>query len=55
MLVIKLKEGSLLRVGKNIFIRVGEARGGYASIGIDAPRELRIDELDGDNEEVEED
>ncbi len=51
MLVLTRKVGEGIKIDENIFVRIIQVKGKQVRIGIEAPRETRIqrEELDGEN------
>ncbi len=43
MLVLTRKKGESITIGENIQIQVLSVKGGQVRIGVDAPREIRVD------------
>ena len=46
MLVLSRKTGQKIRIGEHIELTIVEIRPDWIRLGIDAPRELRIDRLE---------
>lgn len=54
MLVLTRKVGEGIKIDENIFVRIIQVKGKQVRIGIEAPRETRIqrEELNADNDTV---
>ena len=49
MLILTRKKGEAIAIGDNIQIQVLNVKGGQVRIGIDAPREVKVNREERDN------
>jgi carbon storage regulator CsrA len=47
-LALKRKAGEAIRIGDNIVVTIGETRGSYTTVLVDAPREIPIQRIEGE-------
>jgi carbon storage regulator CsrA len=47
-LALKRKAGEAIRIGENIVVTIGETRGRYTTVLVDAPREIPIQRIEGE-------
>ena len=47
-LVLRRKAGEAIRIGENIVVTIGETRGRYTTVLVDAPREIPIQRIEGE-------
>ena len=48
-LVLKLKAGEAIKIGDNIVVTIGETRGNYTTVLVDAPRDIPVARIEGNN------
>jgi len=53
MLILKRKPGQSIMIGRDIEVRILDIGRGQTSVGIDAPKSLRISRKDNDGEDSE--
>ena len=46
-LALKRKAGEAIRIGENIVVTIGETRGSYTTVLVDAPREISVARIEG--------
>ena len=49
-LALKRKAGEAIRIGDNIVVTIGETRGSYTTVLVDAPREIPIQRIEGEKD-----
>ena len=47
-LALKRKAGEAIRIGDNIVVTIGETRGSYTTVLVDAPREISVARIEGE-------
>ena len=47
-LALRRKRGDKIQIGDNIIITLGETRGSYTTVLVEAPREIVISRIDGE-------
>ena len=47
-LALKRKAGERIKIGDNIVVTIGETRGSYTTVLVDAPREISIQRIEGE-------
>jgi carbon storage regulator CsrA len=47
-LALKRKAGEAIRIGDNIVVTIGETRGRYTTVLVDAPREISVARIEGE-------
>ena len=48
-LALKRKAGEAIKIGDNIVVTIGETRGSYTTVLVDAPREIPIQRIEGES------
>ena len=46
-LALKRKAGEAIKIGDNIIVTIGETRGSYTTVLVDAPREISVARIEG--------
>jgi carbon storage regulator CsrA len=46
-LALKRKAGEAIKIGENIVVTIGETRGSYTTVLVDAPREISVARIEG--------
>jgi carbon storage regulator len=49
-LALKRKAGEAIKIGDNIVVTIGETRGSYTTVFVDAPREISIQRVEGEKD-----
>ena len=49
-LALKRKAGEAIKIGDNIVVTIGETRGSYTTVLVDAPREISVTRIEGNND-----
>lgn len=49
-LALKRKAGEAIKIGDNIVVTIGETRGSYTTVLVDAPREISVARIEGNND-----
>ena len=49
-LALKRKAGESIKIGDNIVVTIGETRGRYTTVLVDAPREILVARIEGNND-----
>ena len=47
-LALKRKAGEAIKIGADIVVTIGETRGSYTTVLVEAPREIPISRIDGE-------
>jgi carbon storage regulator len=47
-LALKRKAGEAIKIGDNIVVTIGETRGSYTTVLVDAPREISVTRIEGE-------
>lgn len=47
-LALKRKAGEAIRIGENIVVTIGETRGSYTTVLVDAPRDVSVTRIEGE-------
>ena len=47
-LALKRRPGEAIQLGENIVVTIGETRGSYTTVLVEAPREIPISRIDGE-------
>ena len=47
-LTLRRKRGQSIKIGENIVVTIGETRGSYTTVLVEAPREIPIQRIDGE-------
>ena len=47
-LTLRRKRGEAIKIGNNIIVTIGETRGSYTNVRVDAPREIPIQRIQGE-------
>ena len=47
-LALRRKRGEAIKIGDDIIVTIGETRGSYTTVLVEAPREILIHRLDGE-------
>ena len=48
-LTLRRKRGQSIKIGDNIVVTIGETRGSYTTVLVDAPREIQIQRIEGES------
>ena len=46
-LALSRKAGQAIKIGENIVVTIGETRGSYTTVLVDAPREISVTRIEG--------
>ena len=46
-LALKRKAGEAIKIGENIIVTIGETRGSYTTVLVDAPRDVSVTRIEG--------
>ena len=46
-LALKRRPGEAIRIGENIVVTIGETRGSYTTVLVEAPREISVARIEG--------
>ena len=49
-LALSRKAGQAIRIGENIVVTIGETRGSYTTVLIDAPRDISVARIEGNTD-----
>jgi carbon storage regulator CsrA len=49
-LALKRKAGEAIRIGADIVVTIGETRGSYTTVLVDAPREISVARIEGEKD-----
>ena len=49
-LALKREAGEAIKIGDNIVVTIGETRGSYTTVLVDAPREISVTRIEGNND-----
>ncbi len=47
-LALKRKAGEAIRIGANIVVTIGETRGSYTTVLVDAPKDIPVARIEGE-------
>ena len=47
-LALSRRRGEAIKIGENIVVTIGETRGSYTTVLVEAPREISISRIDGE-------
>ena len=47
-LTLRRKRGQSIKIGDNIVVTIGETRGSYTTVLVEAPREIPIQRIEGE-------
>jgi carbon storage regulator CsrA len=51
-LALSRKAGQAIKIGENIIITVGETRGSYTTVLIDAPKNIPVARIEGEKDDA---
>ena len=49
-LALKRKAGEAIQIGENIVVTIGETRGSYTTVLIDAPKNISVARIEGERD-----
>ena len=49
-LALSRKAGQAIKIGENIVVTIGETRGSYTTVLVDAPREIPVTRIEGEKD-----
>lgn len=49
-LALSRKAGQAIQIGENIIVTIGETRGSYTTVLIDAPKDIAVARIEGNND-----
>ena len=49
-LALKRKAGEAIKIGENIVVTIGETRGSYTTVLIDAPKDIPVARIEGEKD-----
>ena len=49
-LALKRKPGEAIQIGENIVVTIGETRGSYTTVLIDAPKNISVARIEGERD-----
>ena len=49
-LALKRKAGEAIKIGADIVVTIGETRGSYTTVLVEAPREISVARIEGDTD-----
>ena len=47
-LALKRKAGEAIKIGENIVVTIGETRGSYTTVLVDAPKDIPVARIEGE-------
>ena len=47
-LALSRKQGQAIKIGENIVVTIGETRGSYTTVLVEAPREIAVARIEGE-------
>ena len=51
-LALKRKAGEAIRIGENIVVTIGETRGSYTTVLVDAPKDIPVARIEGEKDDA---
>ena len=49
-LALSRKQGQAIRIGENIVVTIGETRGSYTTVLVEAPRDIPVARIEGNSD-----